>query len=110
MKESIVILLTRKDAGPYFGYKILGQEFNKRGYNTIFIDVFSDRFESEIINAYENNSISFTLTHNTLKIDFKIDGKSFYEKYNTVCISLTDTPLPKYTQLKNAGKLMANWT
>src|SRR5688572_33244560 len=95
MKETIILLLNRENTGPNFGYRILGREFNKRGYETLFIDALSGNADREIAEAYERRNIAFTLTHNTLKIDLKSDGMPFFEKYRSVCISLTDTPLPK---------------
>ena len=104
MKHTIIILLSPQNTSPYYAYKTLGAEFSIRGFNIIFIDISSPAFDAEILHAAENNSIAFVLTHNTFKIDLKINEQSFYEKYKALCICIVDTPLPKYEQIKGAGK------
>ena len=103
MEQTIVLVLNKKDSGPYFGYQVLAAEFRKLGFATVLLGAFDEDIGSQLRETYTNNNVLFTLTHNVLITDLHEDGVPFFEKYNSVCLSLTDTPLPKYGIISRAG-------
>jgi hypothetical protein len=101
--KKIVILLNKENSGPNFGYRVLGAIFEQKGFSPIYLNAHDVDIKEKIISAYQQNEISFTLTHNNLCLDLKFENKGLFEHFNSYCISLTDTPLPKFELIKNAG-------
>jgi hypothetical protein len=105
--ETIVLILNRKNTGPHFGYQVLASEFGKLGFHTIILEAAQENFTEEFAAVHRRHKVAFTLTHNNLKADLRIDGEPFFEKFDSWCISLVDSPYSKYELVKNAGDRVA---
>ncbi|HLG02691.1 MAG TPA: hypothetical protein VI731_03790 [Bacteroidia bacterium] len=101
--KTIVLLLNRNNTGPHYGYKVLAEEFRRLGYKTTLLEAFHEDLAEQLVSVYRSEDVAFTLTHNMLKTDLRIDDQDFYTHFNSVCISLTDTPLPKYDLIRKCS-------